>query len=318
VAVEARRAGHPHGSLTGPAGPAPGAGRGRRRGLAGRPPLGYLLPVVVLLLALAGYPFVQLIRMAFSNVGPTNIIGAWSWVGLANISAELGSAAFWSAAKTTGEVTLVLLAADLVVGFFGASVLAEKGRVTSFVLGLMVFIWALPPLVSGSVWKFLLDGNGAVNSVLASVGIGPVNWLSSPHLAVWSVAGVAAWASVPFSILIIRGGMLGVSPSLIEAAAIDGAGYWRTQFRIVIPQIKPTLGVLAILVVLYAFRSFDFVYVLTSGGPGNVTTTLPYLAYQSAFTSYNWSIGAAVALLSMVVVAVLAVPYVWGVTREDS
>ena len=81
---------------------------------------------------------------------------------------------------------------------------------------------------------------------------------------------------------------------------------------------QPTLGVLAILVVLYAFRSFDFVYVLTSGGPGTVTTTLPYLAYQSAFTSYNWSIGAAVALLSMVVVAVLAVPYVWGVTREEN
>jgi ABC-type sugar transport system permease subunit len=274
--------------------------------------------VVVLLLALAGYPLVQLVRMAFSDVGPTNIIGHWNWIGLHNISAELTNPAFWTAAKTTGEFTLVLLAADLLIGFFGAAMLAERGRATSFVLGLMVFVWAVPPLVSGSVWKFLLDGNGAINAVLHSIGIQPVNWLSSPHLAAWSVAGVAAWASIPFSILIIRGGMLGVSPDLIDAAAIDGAGYWRTQFRIVIPQIKPTLGILSILVVLYAFRSFDFVYVMTSGGPGNVTTTLPYLAYQSAFTTFNWSVGAAVALLSMVVVAVLAVPYVLGVTREEA
>jgi ABC-type sugar transport system permease subunit len=171
--------------------------------------------------------------------------------------------------------------------------------------------------VSGSVWKFLLDGNGGVNAVLHILGFGSVNWLSSPHLANWAVAGITAWASIPFSILVIRGGMLGVSPDLIEAAAMDGAGYWRIQLRIVIPQIRPTLGILSILVVLYALRSFDFIYVMTSGGPGNVTTTLPYLAYQNAFTSFNLSTGAAVALLSMVVVAIIAVPYVLGIMRSE-
>jgi multiple sugar transport system permease protein len=275
------------------------------------------LPVLALLAALAGYPFVQLVRMAFSNVGPTNILGSWSWVGTQNLSDQLGSAAFWNAAKTTVDFTAVLLVIDVGVGFFAASALAEKGRATTFILGLMVFVWALPPLVSGSVWKFLLDGSGGVNSLLGLVGVQPVNWLSSPDLAVWSVAGVAAWASLPFSILIIRGGMLGVNPELTEAAAIDGAGYWRVQRSIVVPQIWPTLEILSILVVLYAFRSFDFVYVLTSGGPGTVTTTLPYLAYSNAFTTYNWSAGAAVALLSMVVVLLLAVPYIIGVrTRE--
>ena len=144
-----------------------------------------------------------------------------------------------------------------------------------------------------------------------------LNRLSSTQLAIWYVAGVAAWASLPFSVLIIRGGMLGVNHDLLEAAAIDGAGYWRTQLGVVVPQIMPTLEILSILVVLYAFRSFDFVYVLTSGGPGTETTTLPYLAYATAFTSYDWSEGAAVAVLSMVVVVILAVPYIIGVrTRE--
>lgn len=274
--------------------------------------------MVVLLVALAGYPLVELVRMALSNVGPTNVIGAWPWVGLQNIRTELSDSAFWQAGVRTGEFTLVLLVADLVIGFLAASVLAAKGKVTNLVLSLMVFVWAVPPLVSASVWKFILNSDGAANAILKAVGLPTVDWLASPSLAIWSVAAVAAWASVPFATLVIRGGLLGISQDVLEAAAIDGAGYWRTQARIVIPSLRPTLGILVILVILYAFRGFDFIYVMTNGGPGTSTVTLPYLAYQNAFSNYSWSIAAAVALLSMAVVIVLAVPYVSGVRKEEA
>lgn len=296
----------------------PGMPHRRHPGMPHRwPPVSYLAPVVALLVALSAYPLFQLFLMAFSNVGPTNIIGAWQWVGFQNIVMLLHTSAFWSATKTTGQFTIVILSVDLVIGFLGASALSHKGRLTNLVLGVMVFVWALPPLVSGSVWKFLLDDQGAINSILQWVGLPAVNWLSSPHVAAWSVAGVAAWASIPFSILIIRGAMLNVSVEVLEAAAIDGAGYWRTQARIVLPLLAPTIRVLSILLVIYAFRSFDFVFVMTSGGPGTATTTLPYLAYESAFTDNSWSVGAAVAVLSMSVVVVLAIPYVLGVLREE-
>ena len=293
------------------------APRFRRARTGQRPPVAYLVPVGALLVAFSVYPLVQLFRMAFSNVGPTNIIGAWQWVGLDNIDALLHSQAFWDAAKTTGEFTLVILGVDLIVGFLGASALSATGRLTDIALGVMVFVWALPPLVSGSVWKFLLDDDGAINAILRSAGLPAVNWLSSPHIAAWSVAAVAAWASTPFAILIMRAAMLNVSVEVLEAAAVDGAGYWRTQASIVLPLLAPTIATLSIILVLYAFRSFDFVFVMTSGGPGNATTTLPYLAYESAFTNNSWSAGAAVALLSMSVVIVLAVPYIMGVLREE-
>ena len=188
---------------------------------------------------------------------------------------------------------------------------------TRTALRIMVFVWALPPLVSGSVWKFLLAGNGAVNAVLGVVGIDSVDWLSSPQLAIWSVSLVAAWASLPFAILIIHGGMLGVPQDVLEAARIDGAGYVRMSRHVVIPILRPTLMVLTVLVILYAFRSFDFVYVMTLGGPGTATTTLPYLAYDTAFKTYEFGVASGVALISMLVVVILSIPYVLGVRSEE-
>ncbi|HEY9290585.1 MAG TPA: sugar ABC transporter permease [Microlunatus sp.] len=297
------------------------AGAPGRRPVAARllssNPFGYLLPAVILLAAFSVYPLIVLFRMAFSDVGPSNIVGQWHFVGWQNFAEVLGTGDFWLAALRTLGVSAVLLASNLVLGFLAASVLSVRGRITSIVLGVMVFVWALPPLVSGSVWKFLLDDSGAVNAVLGVVGIPAVSWLSSPTLALWSVTAVIAWAALPFSALILRGGLLAVPQEVIEAAAIDGAGYWKTQLTVVIPLLRPTMWILAILTVLYAFKSFDFFYVMTQGGPGTTTNTLPVLSYYTAFSNFDMSTGATVAVVSMVIVAVLSVPYVRGVHREE-
>ncbi|WP_375001884.1 carbohydrate ABC transporter permease [Aeromicrobium sp. CTD01-1L150] len=289
-----------------------------RRRRVRRPRLApYLVPAVAVCVLLGVYPLFEMVRMALSDVGPATLIGSWEFVGLANIAEVLGSDAFWSAAKATAIFTAVLLVVDLGIGYVAASVLAHPSRLTGAVLSLMVFVWALPPLVSGSVWKFLLAGDGLVNATLNVFGLASVDWLSSPNLALWSVSLVAAWASLPFAILIIRGGLLAIPRDVLEAAALDGAGPIRQAVQIIIPLLRPTLAVLIILIFLYAFRSFDFVYVMTSGGPGTVTTTLPFLAYEEAFRTYSFGIGAAVASVSMLVIALLAVPYAWGVRREE-
>ena len=244
----------------------------------------FLLPAVALAVALSIAPIVQLVRMALSDVGPTNLLKGWDFVGLANIEATLDDPVFWGAARATAAFTAVLLVVDLGVGFLVARLLAVRdSRLTSGVLALMVLVWALPPVVSGSVWKFLLAGDGALNALLGVVGHGEVSWLSSPDLSLWSVSLVAAWASLPFAVLVIRGGLLAIPREVLEAAELDGAGAWRLSRHILLPLLRPTLAVLTILVILYAFRSFDFVYVMTQGGPGRITNTLPYLAYQTSF-----------------------------------
>lgn len=291
-----------------------------RRGLRqflGHNPVVYVLPMIVLLGAFAVYPLFVLFRMSVSDVGPSNIVGSWSFVGLGNFIQHLTSAELWRSMLRTVGICALLLGANLVIGFFVASILSVRGRISNMVLGIMVFIWALPPLVSGTVWRFLLDDDGAVNALLGLVGIAPISWLSNPSLALWAVGGVIVWANLPFSTLILRGGLMAVPQDVVEAAAIDGAGYWRTRFRIVLPLLWPTISILAILTVIYAFKSFDFFYVLTQGGPGTATYTLPVQAYYDAFDNFNMSSGATVAVISMLIVAIFAVPYVRSLQKEN-
>jgi multiple sugar transport system permease protein len=280
-------------------------------------PWAYLIAPAVVVGFISIYPLIELVRIAFSNVGPSNLIGDWTWVGFTNISAEVHDPALWAAARVTLELTAILLVSDLVIGFVVASVLMDRSRTTTGLMSLMTFVWALPPLVSGSVWKFLLASNGPVNGLLGDFGVKPVDWLASPHLALWSVGLVTSWAALPFATLVLRGGMLSVPRDMIEAAAVDGARYWQTQLKIVLPQLRPTVTILAILAVLYSFQGFNFIFAMTSGGPGTATENIPFLAYQKAFTTFDLSAGGAIALLAMAVIIVLAIPYTLSVRREE-
>jgi len=276
----------------------------------------YLVATGAALTGFALYPLFVLFRMSVSDVGPTNLLSGWNLIGTQNFTDILATADFWMSLNRTFGLTAALLISSLGIAFFCASMLLTASRSTNIVLGVMVFCWAMPPIVTSSVWKFLLDNDGLFNSVLKAVGLPLVGWLSSPDLAIWSVAIVLAWAGLPFSVMVIRGAMLAISPEITEAAAIDGAGFWRTQFSIVFPQLRPTLWILAVLTVLYGFKSFDFIYVLTKGGPGTTSSTLPVLAYFSAFNGFNWSIGAAIAVLTIIVVAIVAIPYMRSVRKE--
>jgi multiple sugar transport system permease protein len=295
---------------------APGPVRQRGR-LRQRSPWAYLIAPLILLGAISVYPLIELVRLAFSNVGPTNLIGTWQWVGFANLAAALRNPVLLQAARVTLVLTAMLLVSDLLIGFLVASVLVSRSRTNTTLMALMTFVWALPPLVSGSVWKFLLVTNGPVNGLLSGFGVKPIDWLASPDLALLSVGLVTNWAALPFATLVLRGGMLSVPRDTIEAAEVDGARWWQVQLRVVLPQMKATVSILAVLAVLYSFQGFNFIFALTSGGPGTATSNIPFLAYQQAFATFELSSGGAIALLAMVVIVALAVPYVLIARREE-
>jgi len=175
----------------------------------------------------------------------------------------------------------------------------------------MVFVWALPGVVVGNLWRFLLAGDGPVDALLLRLHLVavPVPWLVDGWLALVSLSLVNAWMVLPFSTLVMRAAVQDVPRDQLEAAALDGAGALR-QFRTVtLPYLRPTLAVLAILLVVNGFRSFDLIYVMTSGGPGTATSTLPFLAYRQAVQGFQFSLGAATAVLSLALVLVFALGY---------
>jgi ABC-type sugar transport system permease subunit len=205
----------------------------------------------------------------------------------------------------------------MVGGFAVAVAVSSSTRGGSFLLGLMVFVWALPPVVNGSIWKFLLADHGLANQILRTLGGQGLGFLYDSTFALWSVALVNAWAVVPFNALVLRAALLGIDPQVLEAAELDGARPWRRLWHVLLPAARSAATVLTILTIVYAFRSFDFIYVMTSGGPGTASTTLPFLAYSEAFLTLDYGQGAATALMALVVVVVLALLYARDVRRTE-
>jgi ABC-type sugar transport system permease subunit len=266
------------------------------------------VPAGIFLLATVVYPLVTLIRMAFGDVSLSNLDGSYGWTGLANFRAVFDSPFFSSSVKQTAVFTAALVAVDLILGYVVADWLRRPSRLAGFTQTVLLIGWALPVLVTGTIWRFMLLDNGFLNALLHPLSVGPVGWLSSSTFALWGVLIAVVWGSLPFSATVIRGGIMGVPAETREAATIDGAGRVTIAWRIMLPQMRSTIGTLAILLVTYGFgTSFAFIQVMTAGGPGTATTTLPMLGYQESFRTFNFGSGAAVALLSMAVVIVLAV-----------
>jgi multiple sugar transport system permease protein len=260
---------------------------------------------------------VQLVRMSVSSVDATNLGDVWKFTGFANLLADISGGNFTQALGRTVVFAALVTVIGIVGGLAAAIALRKSRRGSGVLLALMVFVWALPPVINGSTWKFLFDNTGLFNVVLHQMGLGQIGFLYDQHLALLSVALVNAWTIVPFNALVYRAAIMSVPVELFEAAELDGAGPLKQITNVIIPAIRSTTLVLLILTIVYGFRSFDFVYVMTSGGPGTVTTTLPYLGYVQAFTEFNYGQGAATAVTTVVLVVVFALFYARSVSKEE-
>jgi ABC-type sugar transport system permease subunit len=278
----------------------------------------FALPGLVYLLLFALYPMYQLVLMSLSDVSSSNILGTWTPNGVSNFQSTVSSPSFSTVVSNTLILVVSLLVMGLVGGTISALALQRNGVLVRITMGFMVFVWALPPVVAGNLWRFLLSSDGAVNSILISLGVikQPILWLIDTKLALLSIILISGWLVLPFSTLVIRSALLDVPQDLLEAAELDGAGSMGRFRYVALPHIKSTVLVLGILLVVYAFRSFDLIFVMTGGGPAAATTTLPYLTYVQAFESFQFGIGAATAVLSMLIVLVLAFVYA-RVSRGD-
>ena len=305
------------------AAPPRSSGRSGRRRTRRGGPLGtrawFLLPGVAFLAVFSAIPIFQLVRMSVSEVGSATLNQQWPFVGLANYLEGFTSGAMVDAIVRTVVVAVIVTAVGMGLGLAAAIALRTKGRWSAIVLAGMVFVWALPPVVNGSVWKFLFAEDGLINTLvlLTPLRSEPIPFLYDATWALISVALVTTWAVIPFNALVFRAALLGISPEIFEAAALDGATRWQEIRHIMIPAAKPTALVLLVLTIVYGFRSFDFIYVMTYGGPGTATNTLPFLGYLQAFSRYDFGLGASTSVLAVLLVLVLAVLYSRSILKEE-
>ncbi|MDO8106697.1 sugar ABC transporter permease [Isoptericola sp. b441] len=280
----------------------------------------FLLPAALFLGIFSLYPLVQLLRMSVSDVTARTLNSPWSFVGLDNFTAGFSSGQTTQALVRTLVFVGVVTLLGMVGGLAGAIALRTRGRWSGLLLAVMVFVWALPPVVNGSVWKFLLGDAGLINTVLLDLGLrqAPAPFLYDQYWALMSVAFVNAFAVIPFNALVFRAALMNIEPETFEAAALDGANRWQEIRHIMLPAVRATTLVLLVLTVVYGFRSFDFIYVMTYGGPGTATNTLPFLGYLQAFVRYDFGLGAATSVVTVLGVLVLAVVYARSIRREEA
>jgi ABC-type sugar transport system permease subunit len=281
-----------------------------------------ITPAALIMLAVTLFPLLQSLYMSLVkwNLARPQTIGRF--VGLDNYVSTLGDPRFWDSALITVEFAVLAVALEIGLGVLIALMLNRDFRGRSFIRMLALLPWAIPPVVNGIIWKWILNPRyGALNGLLLQLGLirSPddyIVWLGTPTLALLMVVLADVWKETPFIILLILAALQTVPPGIHEAARVDGAGPVRILFRITLPLIAPTLFVAIALRTIWALKSFDLIYTLTAGGPSNGTNVIGYYTYLQSFVSLDLARGAAIAYLLTFAIMGLVLVYQRLLYRE--
>jgi len=255
------------------------------------------------LAVLTAYPVANLLRMSLSTIEFAQGTDVWTWTPMRNLAMLAGDEVLRPALRNTFVFVMVSVAVEMVLGLALALVVAELGRGKGWVRTALILPILVPPVAIGSVWKLMYNYDfGIFNQALVALGASPVNWLGSPSLALMSVIVVDVWHWVPFVFLILFAAVEGLPVDVLEAARIDGASRWQMIRRVQIPLLRPAIVVALLFRSILAFKVFDEVYLLTSGGPGTATELVNLHLYKVFFEQNQLGYGA---LLSLAIIAAI-------------
>jgi multiple sugar transport system permease protein len=253
-------------------------------------------------------PILLAFGMAFMSVSG---FGAVSFVGIENFARLLSDDKLPKALIVTFTYAILAVPLSYVVGLGLALLLEGKVRGGGLVRTMVFIPYVLSLVVVALIWQFMLvDKTGVVPTILRGVNLGHVSWLGDPKLALLTVVGITVWSQAGYQMLLFLGGLGGIPKDYYDAAAIDGAGWWRKLFSITLPMLRPTsffILLTSAMACITGVQAFDLIFMLTRGGPADATLTMPFYIYEQAFT-YN-DLGYASAL-TLVLVAILMVAVV--------
>ena len=230
---------------------------------------------------------------------------------------------FHSAVIHNFEIVALSLAIQGPIAVLLALLLNRKIRGRSIIRILVFVPWVVSEVIAGTGWSLMLATQGAFNGFLSSLGIFGhhvhVDWLASPHIAMWSLMMILTWKYIGFAVILLMAGLQNIPEELYEAAAIDGASYWQQQRRITLPLLGPTLRIWGFLSVIGALQLFDLVYIIWGqyvAGVAGVSTMATYMV-QNGRLSGNYGYGNAVAVVLFLISLVVALGYQRFVLRRD-
>lgn len=276
-------------------------------------------PALIIMLIVAAYPIIRSFWISITTYDLKDPTGAGAFVGLDNYLANLTDPAFWHSLRVTAIFVVMAVTFEISLALALALFLNRPFRGQGWMRILVLLPWAIPPVVTGVMWKWILNPSyGALNGLLTQFGLidNYVIWLGEPFRALLMVALVDTWKETAFIMLMILAALQSVPKDLYEAARVDGASPWRILWSITIPLIRPTLFVVISLRTIWALKSFDLIYTITSGGPSEGTTVLGYYTYIESFVRLRLDRGSSAAFIMAAIVMVIVLLYQRALYRE--
>jgi multiple sugar transport system permease protein len=273
-----------------------------------------ILPTLVALVLFSVYPFLSGVFYAFTDI--RFIGGVAQWAGLENFArilrGSIGSASFFRQAFfQTVEWTIGVVGGQLILGYITALLLNEKLPGRGIFRTLVLVPWVIPSVVVGLTWQWMYDPFfGLINYYLKAWGfISEYHaWVGQPNSTIWPIMVVAIWRGLPFMALMLLSGLQSIPNELYEAAKVDGANAWHRFRYVVLPQMRTVTVVVVMLTTMWWWNSFDLQKILTPvGSLGYNAMTIPILAWFEAFQWHHLGRGAAISVISLVVMFALMI-----------
>jgi multiple sugar transport system permease protein len=292
-----------------------------KRNLMSWIPYLFVMPAVLYMLALVGYPLVNNFILSFKEATITNLTtGKDAFIGFGNYAKIFHDDIFWITLKNSFLFTIGSVLFQFVFGFLLALFFSLNFRLASFIRGLMMVGWLIPITISALLFRFMMDSNvGILNHLLLMFGFvdQPLDWLINPHMALWAVVIANIWIGIPFNMLLLSTGLTSLPTDVYESASLDGANWFQKFTRITIPLLRPVIMIVMMLGFIYTFKVFDLIYVMTGGGPVNATEVLSMLAYRYSFTQFNFGLGSAVANILFIILFLISLFYLKMIRNDE-
>ena len=286
----------------------------RERGFA----LATILPALLVLAAIYVYPLLKTISYSFTNYDLVNQTNGF--VGLSNYAALFTDPTFYTALINTLALGVAPMLGAFLIGFAEALVLHEIVRGRQLLRGLALLPWVVPQIVVAYLFKFMYNPTvGVFNVILRDLGVihrfQP--WLAHPSTAPAAVVLAYIWNETPFFMLMLLAGLQSIPLETIEAAVVDGAGWWQRLWFITLPHLRRIIAITTILTVIWNFNNFTIIWPMTEGGPANWTLTFSIWVYRQAFLNFDFGYAATIGVFWLVLLLIVTAFYLRVIGGRD-
>lgn len=277
----------------------------------------FILPAVILMVVLLGYPIVYTVQISMSTLDLATFAPK-EWVGWDNYAAALQDTNFLNSLVVTGIYLVLALPIQMILGFGIAYLVNAEWRGRGLIRALFLIPLAVAPVVAGGVWKMLLDPMwGLFNWIGGLFGLPTIDWIGDPTMAMITVVLIDTWRWTPFIVLIASAALMTLPRDVLEAASVDGASWWHKLWHVSLPLLAPIIAATFVVRWLGAMKMFDIALVATRGGPGQATNVVNLYIYEQAFRSLHFGEAAAMAVIVLIITMALMFVFLRGTKKLE-